>query len=624
MNIRSARVTPSRLLRILASIVVLAVVLLDVAVPAFLAPFERLEYDALFRHARPRTPFDPRLVVVQIDDDTLGKAGAFPVPRQDHARLSKLLAQAGVRVVAWDLLFDREDPEDAALASAFAAVPTVLAISARPSRGAVDIASDARRFTIPPEPDASPDLPPFEVGIRPASRLADAAHGGGHVWSSVDPDGSCRRVPLVLRTGDRWLPALALAASLPLLGVGPDAVHVLPGPRLRIDLPEGPAEIPLDAGGTLLVDYVAVPQMDVRSYFSLLDSLQEAPEEMRPGLQGKLVLIGETETGSGDFVATPAQRSLPGVFVTASLINEILTRRVLRTAGWWVPPLLAIALAGVVVLADGFGGPIVALAVAGLSFLGLFSGAWLAFSRGHSFVPIPAPLLAVGVTAALLGSGSLLLEQRRARRVSGLLARFVSPALLEQSQSNAALRPRREELTILFVDLEGFTDFTEVQEPEVVSDLLARFYEMAMEELFRAGGTLDEFKGDGVLAYFGELPDPGSAVSAVRAAMAIRGRFGEINGYLASKGRPHLGIRCGLASGWVSVGYFGGDRFASYGVVGRAVNLAARIQALAERDQILVDEPTAARLRSAFTLRALTPVTLKGVPREVALWSVET
>ncbi|MEE8425345.1 MAG: adenylate/guanylate cyclase domain-containing protein, partial [Elusimicrobiota bacterium] len=273
--------------------------------------------------------------------------------------------------------------------------------------------------------------------------------------------------------------------------------------------------------------------------------------------------------------------------------------------------------------------PKIAAAATGavLLALGLLSIALFAWKG--IFFPAAAPIAACVLSAALLATRQHAKDYTRAARISTVLSRFVSPTLLEELDSRGTEQklppPRRVELTVIFVDIAGFTPFTEESDPEVVSQLLAEVYPMAMEELFRHQGTLDSFKGDGVLAYFGApKPVEDKELKALKAAIAIRDRFAILDAERIRRGGQPLGIRCGITTGFVSVGYFGGERKGTYGVIGRAVNLAARIQGAGESGQVLLDRLTAKRVEDKAQLREIEPLTLKGIAKPVEVWLAES
>lgn len=617
----------------------LAVLAFDSLVPTFSSPIRRLQYDLLFRHVRSDEPVDERIVVFLVDDTSLAGIGAYPIPRSMHAELMRGLRTARVGAVAWDFIFDIPGAGDPAFAAAMRKVPAVLALGAarldpRAPPETDEALEAVRRFSVgsPLDMETWP-APEMRLTIQSIRRFLDAAAGAGHVATTVDEDGICRRVPLVIFAGGRILPSLGLAAAMSLLGVPSDDLAFDAGAVVigEKTLKERAVRVPVDPEGNLLVSLAGdwFERIDHRSYFSQLESLREAPELMAEGLEGKLVVVGYSASAGGDFVAVPGGGHVPGVMVTVAIANTILTGRSLSEASAFPVAAATLLLPLLLAMFHARQRPVLAAAAAVLVILGLPVISAQFFALKGVFIPVAAPLAACALSAGLLAMLAHAREYARATRTSEILSRFVSPALLDELQARGSQRslpaPRRVELAVLFVDIAGFTPFTEEQEPEVVSELLAGFYPMAMEELSRHSGTLDAFQGDGVLAYFG-APQPliDKELQSVRAAAAIRNRFAEMDTERVRRGGQPLGIRCGIATGFAAVGYFGGGRRATYGVVGRAVNLASRIQGQGGPGEILLDRLTAKRVEDRVRLSALEPLKLKGIAKPVELWRVES
>lgn len=163
----------------------------------------------------------------------------------------------------------------------------------------------------------------------------------------------------------------------------------------------------------------------------------------------------------------------------------------------------------------------------------------------------------------------------------------------------------------------------EAQEPEAIAEFLARFYRLASDCIVGLSGTVDKVLGDGIMAYFGApagLADKeGMAVSTALAAIE---RFSSLSRELAGRGYPDLQLRCAVTTGYVTLGTFGDQRHATFTVIGRTVNLASRLQALAAPGNIVVDRPTAMRVEGEFVLARLDMNDIKGIERQVEVWKV--
>lgn len=188
---------------------------------------------------------------------------------------------------------------------------------------------------------------------------------------------------------------------------------------------------------------------------------------------------------------------------------------------------------------------------------------------------------------------------RIARSFERYLAPHVVDALLKDPDA-AALGGSRLRATMLFADIRGFTELSERLMPEQVVDMLNRYLEPVVNVIFANSGLLDKFYGDGIMAVFGApLPADDDARRAVTAAHQILQQVHALN---AQPGALWpLSVSIGLATGDVVAGHIGSERRLEYTVVGDAVNLAQRLQGIAEPNQVLADEATYACVKGRLT-----------------------
>jgi adenylate cyclase len=180
---------------------------------------------------------------------------------------------------------------------------------------------------------------------------------------------------------------------------------------------------------------------------------------------------------------------------------------------------------------------------------------------------------------------------------------------------NKEIRPggTRQTISVLFADLRGFTTLSEVNPPEVVVDLLNRFFTLMSEVIFRHGGTLDKYIGDGVLALFGApYATERDAVKAVRAAIDMQRAVQVFNRDLASAGQAAIGVGIGINTGSAIVGFIGSDARLDYTAIGDTVNTAARLEHLAKAGQIIISEHTMQAVDASVTYALLDAVQVKG------------
>ncbi|HEY3785811.1 MAG TPA: adenylate/guanylate cyclase domain-containing protein [Steroidobacteraceae bacterium] len=206
------------------------------------------------------------------------------------------------------------------------------------------------------------------------------------------------------------------------------------------------------------------------------------------------------------------------------------------------------------------------------------------------------------------------LEDRE--RIKATFGRFVSRDVAEAVLSGRIpLAGERLEVSILFQDIRGFTALSEQLEPARLLGLLNQFFTEAVAAVEAEGGMVKQFTGDGVMALFGApQAQADHAERAVCAALGMVARLADLNAVLRSQGAPSLRIGIGIHTGEVVAGLIGPDERVEYGVVGEAVNLASRIEALTKElaAVILVSNEVATRLGPQFVLGRSALLSVKG------------
>jgi class 3 adenylate cyclase len=222
------------------------------------------------------------------------------------------------------------------------------------------------------------------------------------------------------------------------------------------------------------------------------------------------------------------------------------------------------------------------------------------------------------------------LEQRVAEQLVeleriGRLKRFFSPQLAELIVSTGEeklLESHRREVTVVFCDLRGFTAFTETTEPEDIMEVLREYHTALGELIFRFEGTLERFAGDGLMVFFNDpIPCPDPAAQAVRMAVAMRQRVGELTEIWRKRGH-HLDLGVGIAQGYATLGKIGFEGRYDYAAIGTVTNLAARLCGEAAGGQILISQRVYAAVEALAVADQVGELSLKGFVKPVPAYNV--
>jgi len=232
--------------------------------------------------------------------------------------------------------------------------------------------------------------------------------------------------------------------------------------------------------------------------------------------------------------------------------------------------------------------------------------------------------------AAQLADWNRTLEQRVADQLAelervGRLKGFFSPQLADLILAGGAedpLKSHRREVTVVFVDLRGFTAFSEITEPEEVMRVLNEYHAGMGKLILAYEATLEHFAGDGIMVFLNDpVPVPNPAERAVRMALEMRDCL-EILTRTWRKQGIELGFGIGIAHGYATMGAIGFEGRWQYGVIGTVANLAARLCDDARNGQILVSQRVYAQVEELVEAEPVGELTLKGLHRPITTYNV--
>jgi class 3 adenylate cyclase len=219
------------------------------------------------------------------------------------------------------------------------------------------------------------------------------------------------------------------------------------------------------------------------------------------------------------------------------------------------------------------------------------------------------------------------IEQNR-RLLYRLLNRYMSEeivtAILADPEERLKLGGEKKEVAILFADIRGFTSFSETTTAERVVEVLNECFQDVTEAVFRNHGTFDKYIGDCILAFYGApISDGADLQRCLKTAFEMQQIFAQIAERWSDPALKALGLGVGVHVGEVVVGNIGTQRLMDYTIIGDNVNMAQRLEQVAQRGQIVISQQVYERSQEYIKASPMPPVTLKGKRDPVAAYLLE-
>ncbi len=634
-----------------AAPLVLLLVLYAVLLTGALDRLENLTVDYRFRQRAENDPqADPRIILVKIDQKSLDKLGGWPWNRSVHGDLCTLLAQAGIGVVGFDILFtEPRDPDDdkhlgEGMGKPHAVVSGAMLVPAK--RGApVEQSSTAGAPSVidwgktRPLTHVEGDLSKITAADTALYPIPEVRGNSLFAFVNSDPssvDGIRRNLSMVFRVGPNIFPGLSLQILCQYWNLSPDQIHVRLGRDIELPTSEGVKSIPIDASGKMLVNYrnkasfSAIPYADLAGalYDQYVNGNPYPPDY--PALKGKIFVVGQTEPGLSDLGPSPLESESPLVLVHLNALNNILKGDYLRQAktlpvalGW-----LAVSWATLLYVREK---NILFSVLAPTACVGVYVVlAQILFNTRSILVPVAWPV--TFFVALHLGSVLLhwLKEQQSRQQIKQVFSSYIAPTVLErllEHPENIQLGGVRMPVTTLFSDIRGFTTLSESMGEEELVSQLNEYFEKMVDCVNRYQGTLHKYIGDAVMAAWGDVvPETpaADAAKAVRSALAMRAELIELNKMWAEQDRKQFKIGIGLNHGIVTVGNIGATQRREFTLIGDPVNVASRLEGVTKEYQtdLAIGESVHELVRGEFLTRTLGVIVVKGKTKGLRVYEV--
>ncbi len=348
------------------------------------------------------------------------------------------------------------------------------------------------------------------------------------------------------------------------------------------------------------------------------DRFLPRPSAVRTGGEGacRLAPIG---------AADPRSSLVPSVFLHAAAIDAVIEGRVVRVAGPW----LRLGLAALVTFAAAWAALVLrpwrtAIPIAG-GAVALHVATSLLLAQ-HVWLPSATTAIATLLAASAAYLVRYLLVDRQRRLVQRAFENYLSEEIVDriiESERPPALGGERRDITVMFADLSGFMVASEKLSPERLMELTNDYLRTMVDEIHAAGGYVDKFIGDAMMALWGAPGDqPDHAAKAVRAGLDVIRAVREKRDEAEARGEPGFDVTVAINSGPAIVGNVGTANRLAYTGAGRAVNIAARLEGLVSTHEtaMLIGEDTAARVGDAMALRQIGEAQFEGMREKVALY----
>ncbi len=467
----------------------------------------------------------------------------------------------------------------------------------------------------------------------PFEALYTASKGTGIVTFLSDDDGVYRSEKLLFNYNGHYFPSLSFA---PVTDLYKEIVPDYENHALKLKRDESTILIPLSRKNKYYVNmygrynaysYGGIFETILKLKNGELESLPVQPEEFA----NKTVFIGASAAGVEDLKNTAISSKTPGVFLHASAYGNIIARDFLKFKGHGMNFFFVIMLQLITVLSVFYMKIVLLQVLVPLFSLCIFLFASIALFSSNIVINVVTPSL--GVLASYIISFAFVgfFEGKEKRKIKNILGQYVSPVMLSnvldknQEEYFKAEIGVRENLTVFFSDIRGFTSIAEKYPVEKVVEVLNAYLSKMVAIIFDHQGTLDKFIGDAIVAFWGapiKLSDHHykAVVSGIRMLEALKA----LNPENMGKGLPSLEIGIGIHTGEVILGNIGSEKKLDYTVIGDGVNLASRLEGLTKmyNSQIIISDETYQHIKENIACRIVDFVKVKGKTQPTLIYQV--
>jgi adenylate cyclase len=600
-----------------------------------------------FQYVQPRQEVSDTIVVVDITEEDLKKYGQWPWPRHTMAAFHATLTDAGAILVNYNILFADPDrmsgkeylksmPMDNELREQLGKVlpdtDAIFSYIMKESNNAVLMMSVnhkesnvlPRTTPIIQKGDALPWLYSYPGLVVPNSKVAAGANAIGVMVTAPEPDAVVRKMPMLIRVGDKVYPNMILE-NIRILNKSKRIKVISKQHGIDEILVKKDAGIPVNHNAEMYINYaepINYPHMTSDEVFT---------KQGLDKVKGKIVVVGLDAAGLRYLKYTPHGLTTDQMITAQALDTTLTGKHLFRLAQadtYEIVFMSFLLLLLIIVLPRTS----VLLAVPLLLFveIGIFYGAFVAYANKGFLIDPSWIMLSVFLIWSHSVYNNFATQSRLKQQIKKQFEHYLDPRMVKKLQKDPSLLKLGGEtrfMTFMFCDIRGFTPISEQYKdnPAELTKLINRFLTRMTNVIIGNGGTVDKFMGDCIMAFWNApLKTADHQMLAVLTASQMQSELAMLNTQLTAENLPNIKVGIGINSGEALVGNMGSDQRFDYSVIGDAVNLAARLESASKTlgHTLIVGEATKKVIDDKFTFEFVDSITVKGKTEPVNVYTL--
>jgi adenylate cyclase len=602
-----------------------------------------------FQYVQPRQEVSDSVTVVNVTEEDLKRYGQWPWPRHVMAMLHAKLVDNGAILVNYNILFAEPDrmsgteylksmPMNNELREQLGKVlldtDAVFSIVLKESKKAILMMS-VKNETGTELPSTTqiiekgvvqPWLYEFEGIVSPTARVSAGATGMGVNVTSPEPDAVVRKMPVLIRVGDKIYPSMLLE-NVRLLNKSKRIKVIAKQHGIDEVLVSKKAGIPVNHNAEMYINY-AEPLM--YENISATDILTDNFDKEK--IKGRIIVVGLDAAGLSVLKYTPHGLTTDQNISAQALDTFLTGKYLLRTpqADTYEIVFMAFLLLLLILVLPRTS---VLLAVPLLFFveIGVVYGAFMAYTNKGFLVDPSWIMLSVFLIWSHSVYNNFATQSRLKKQIKKQFEHYLDPRMVKKLQKDPSLLKLGGEtryMTFMFCDIRGFTPISEQYKdnPAELTKLINRFLTRMTNVIIANGGTVDKFMGDCIMAFWNApLKIENHQMLAVLTASQMQSELAMLNEQLKAENLPNIKVGIGINSGEALVGNMGSDQRFDYSVIGDPVNLAARLESASKTlgHTLIVGENTKKVIDDKFSFKFVDSITVKGKTEPVNVYTLE-